>query len=183
MGPVEWVRECSEARGTARALLWALAERAEGCVARCTAEEAIREGRLSRAELYKTLWRLSHLREVERMLKRGDKSRVRTFHLVGYCKSPRFAGFCSVSARKQKIVSDLRDRRQDAEGCCLCRGSGWKLVPRMDGLVGNVAVKCRAHVKQLALMELPRSWEQVITPEQLMWRSRQLKGEFALRAC
>jgi len=36
------------------------------------------------------------------------------------------------------------------ENCSLCRGTGWKLVPRIDGLRGSVAVACDCGMEERA---------------------------------
>jgi len=149
-------------------------------VARMTAEEAIREGRLSRAELYKVLRRLSHLRELERISQVGDKSRVRTFHLLGVCKSPLLGHFSPLCPLFSRRVSDLKHRKQEAENCCLCHGTDWKVIPRPEG-VGEMAVKCERHVVQIPLLAIPeKSWVPGITRQMLEWRSRQWLRETPL---
>ena len=50
------------------------------------------------------------------------------------------------------------------ENCSLCRGTGWKLVPRADGLRGNVAVACDCGMEERAgrVMErarIPKRYE------------------------
>ncbi len=50
------------------------------------------------------------------------------------------------------------------ENCPLCRGTGWKLVPRADGLRGNVAVACDCGMEERAgrVMErarIPKRYE------------------------
>jgi len=36
------------------------------------------------------------------------------------------------------------------ENCTLCRGTGWKLVPRGDGAAGSVAVACDCGMEERA---------------------------------
>src|SRR3979411_800517 len=50
------------------------------------------------------------------------------------------------------------------ENCTLCRGTGWKLVPRSDGVRGNVAVACDCGMEERAdrVMErarIPKRYE------------------------
>lgn len=175
---VRWAEEHSQAKGTALTLLWALARRAEGCVVQCTVEQATREGRLSRSEYYKAIRRLENQREIKRLLQSFDNARLRAFHLPWICESPTFRVFSPLCPRKQRRVSDLKDYgdRSDAEDCLLCRGTGWKMVPRPDASGYNWAVRCLAHVKQLALLSEPvKGWAPVITGMELEWRSEQLK--------
>ena len=181
---VQWVEEESRARGTEWTLLWAMAKRAMGCIAQMTADQAIKEGRLSRSELYRALRRLESLGELERLSQNGERKRVRVFHLRGIHLSQGFAVFSPVCPRKQTPIPDLKDRRrvetggkQEAENCCLCRGTNWKLVPRPDG-TGQMAVKCDRHVMQLPLLSIPeKNWVPEITRQMLEWRSRQwLRG-------
>ena len=51
------------------------------------------------------------------------------------------------------------------ENCTLCRGTGWKLVPRADGAAGKVAVPCDCGMRERAgrVMErarIPKHYEQ-----------------------
>jgi len=51
------------------------------------------------------------------------------------------------------------------ENCTLCRGTGWKLVPRANGAAGNVAVPCDCGMQERAsrVMErarIPKHYEQ-----------------------
>jgi DNA replication protein DnaC len=43
------------------------------------------------------------------------------------------------------------------ENCTLCRGTGWKLVPRTDGLRGNVAVACDCGMEERATRAVVRA--------------------------
>src|SRR5437762_4908979 len=43
------------------------------------------------------------------------------------------------------------------ENCTLCRGTGWKLVPRQDGLRGNVAVACDCGMEERASRVMERA--------------------------
>jgi len=43
------------------------------------------------------------------------------------------------------------------ENCTLCRGTGWKLVPRSDGLRGNVAVACDCGMEERATCVMERA--------------------------
>jgi DNA replication protein DnaC len=43
------------------------------------------------------------------------------------------------------------------ENCTLCRGTGWKLVPRTDGLRGNVAVACDCGMEERAIRVMERA--------------------------
>jgi DNA replication protein DnaC len=43
------------------------------------------------------------------------------------------------------------------ENCTLCRGTGWKLVPRTDGLRGNVAVACDCGMEERATRVMERA--------------------------
>jgi DNA replication protein DnaC len=43
------------------------------------------------------------------------------------------------------------------ENCSLCRGTGWKLVPRKDGLRGNVAVACDCGMEERATRVMERA--------------------------
>jgi len=43
------------------------------------------------------------------------------------------------------------------ENCTLCRGTGWKLVPRTDGLRGNVAVACDCGTEERATRVMERA--------------------------
>jgi DNA replication protein DnaC len=43
------------------------------------------------------------------------------------------------------------------ENCPLCRGTGWKLVPRADGARGNVAVACDCGMEERAVRVMERA--------------------------
>jgi DNA replication protein DnaC len=43
------------------------------------------------------------------------------------------------------------------ENCALCRGTGWKLVPRTDGLRGTVATACDCGMEQRAAQVMERA--------------------------
>jgi DNA replication protein DnaC len=43
------------------------------------------------------------------------------------------------------------------ENCSLCRGTGWKLVPRGDGAQGNVAVPCDCGMEERAIRVMERA--------------------------
>jgi DNA replication protein DnaC len=43
------------------------------------------------------------------------------------------------------------------ENCPLCRGTGWKLVPRADGAPGNVAVQCDCGMQERAERVMERT--------------------------
>jgi DNA replication protein DnaC len=43
------------------------------------------------------------------------------------------------------------------ENCTLCRGTGWKLVPRSDGARGNVAVACDCGMEERATRVMDRA--------------------------
>jgi DNA replication protein DnaC len=43
------------------------------------------------------------------------------------------------------------------ENCSLCRGTGWKLVPRADGLRGSVAVPCDCGMEERAARVMERA--------------------------
>ena len=43
------------------------------------------------------------------------------------------------------------------ENCSLCRGTGWKLVPRTDGTRGNVAVACDCGMEERATRTMERA--------------------------
>ena len=43
------------------------------------------------------------------------------------------------------------------ENCTLCRGTGWKLVPRSDGVRGNVAVACDCGMEERATRAMERA--------------------------
>lgn len=43
------------------------------------------------------------------------------------------------------------------ESCALCRGTGWKLVPRPDGAAGNVAVPCDCGMQERAVRVMERA--------------------------
>src|ERR1700741_3340425 len=44
------------------------------------------------------------------------------------------------------------------ENCTLCRGTGWKLVPRGDGAAGKVAVACDCGMEKRASLALGRAY-------------------------
>jgi DNA replication protein DnaC len=43
------------------------------------------------------------------------------------------------------------------ENCTLCRGTGWKLVPRTDGARGSVAVACDCGMEERAIRVMERA--------------------------
>src|SRR6266516_4577667 len=43
------------------------------------------------------------------------------------------------------------------ESCTLCRGTGWKLVPRPDGAAGSVAVPCDCGMQERAERVMERA--------------------------
>ena len=43
------------------------------------------------------------------------------------------------------------------ENCTLCRGTGWKLVPRLDGAAGTVAVPCDCGMQERAVRVMERA--------------------------
>src|SRR5947209_3419330 len=43
------------------------------------------------------------------------------------------------------------------ENCTLCRGTGWKLVPRPDGTRGTVAAACDCGMEERATREMERA--------------------------
>src|SRR5216684_8761014 len=47
--------------------------------------------------------------------------------------------------------------RMALENCTLCRGTGWKLVPRADGAPGSVAVACDCGMQGRAVRVMERA--------------------------
>ena len=43
------------------------------------------------------------------------------------------------------------------ENCALCKGTGWKLVPRKDGTPGQVAVACECGMEERAGIVMDRA--------------------------
>ena len=209
MDPQGWraVVEGSGVRGAPRMVLGYLASLAEVCVATASLREVVTFSGYSETHAIRALRELRRtenavwLEESEAFARDGS----RRYHLPRACTGSACVRFRTLQAgeysgsyegespavslrgggppraveRNKKRMPSTRVI-EDAEGCCLCRGTGWKLVPRWRvGMTGNgdVVVRCRAHVKQLALLEVPAvSWAPAITREVLDWRSWQLKA-------
>lgn len=63
--------------------------------------------------------------------------------------------FQSVALAASHASSYARDMA--LENCPLCRGTGWKLVPRADGARGTVAVACDCGMEERALRVMERA--------------------------
>jgi hypothetical protein len=171
----QWVRDSSRASGSARALMFALARFAKGCVVVCTAMDLEREARISRPQLYRCLAWLEELREIERLMKHGENKRFRRYHLIGFCESPSLTQKCSVSYRKHGRVSDLRTPSlrvssllpfprmvASQEECEECRGSGYRdfTILTHDGYPQRVAIPCTHEIAAIAgRWRLAETWQ------------------------
>src|SRR6266481_4976546 len=51
----------------------------------------------------------------------------------------------------------IHEQNMALENCTLCRGTGWKLVPRADGAAGRVAVACDCGMEQRASLVMERA--------------------------
>ncbi len=118
-GAEMWVRENSQAKGSAWWLMLALAERAQGCVAISTAEELVEAARISHRELYRALLAQCQLGEIERLSQPRDPKPVRAFHFAKMnCVSTWRSGSFQhpLCPCKQSTVPDLRKKTtQDLE--------------------------------------------------------------------
>ena len=55
-----------------------------------------------------------------------------------------------LSAREKSLGPEGPSYKMALENCTLCRGTGWKLVPRGDGAAGSVAVACDCGMEERA---------------------------------
>src|SRR6266478_585217 len=51
----------------------------------------------------------------------------------------------------------IHEQNMALENCTLCRGTGWKLVPRTDGAAGRVAVACDCGMEERASLVMERA--------------------------
>jgi hypothetical protein len=106
----KWVRENSEAKGSAWWFMLTLAARAEGCIALSTAEQLIEGAKISRRELYRVLLAQCQSGELERVSKQRDPKPLRAFHFakMNCAKDERLRH--PLCPCKQSTVPDLRKR-------------------------------------------------------------------------
>ena len=62
-----------------------------------------------------------------------------------------------LSAREKSLGPDGPSYKMALENCTLCRGTGWKLVPRGDGAAGSVAVACDCGMEERADRAIERA--------------------------
>jgi hypothetical protein len=99
-----WAVEKSAASGAERAVLFAIARRAIGCVAVCDPHEIMREVRIQRSLYYDCLVPLEKLRELERRTQSSDNAKLRTFHLPKFCQS--CCAVCSLAPKTESAPVD-----------------------------------------------------------------------------
>src|SRR5258708_25295172 len=51
----------------------------------------------------------------------------------------------------------IHEQNMALENCTLCRGTGWKLVPRADGAAGKGAVACGCGMEKRASLVMERA--------------------------
>lgn len=192
-GAEQWVRDESKANGSARALMFALARFAKGCVVISTALDLQREARISRPQLYRCLAWLEELHEIQRLMKQGENKRFRRYHLVGFCESPSLTQKCSVSCRRHGQVSDLRSASLrvsnllpfprtvvSQEECEECRGSGYRdfTILTYDGQPQKIAVPCAHEIAAIAGRWKPvETWQDRLLRPVLTHQSNQRGAE------
>ena len=66
-----------------------------------------------------------------------------------------FVTVCCLAAGEEPAGS--RQLPMALENCTLCRGTGWKLVPRGDGAPGKVAVACDCGMEKRASLVMERA--------------------------
>ena len=99
-----WAVEKSVAVGAERAVLVAIARRAEGCIAVCDPRDIMKEVGLRGRAYYECLIPLEQLREIERLLDRHDKARLRAFHFPKFCESSHAA--CDLAKKNSAVAVD-----------------------------------------------------------------------------
>ncbi len=70
-------------------------------------------------------------------------------------KEPVFPARPALKTRKTGHYTD--EHIMALENCTLCRGTGWKLVPRGDGAAGKVAVACDCGMEKRASLVMERA--------------------------
>lgn len=125
-----WVRENSTARGSSWSLILALAIQAKGCVAISTTEWLIAEARISRRELFRSLFELCQAGELQKLTKERDPKRLRAFHFAKM-NCARLSGLHHpLCPRKQSTVPDLRmGNGYCAKALLPFPQTEWKLAP------------------------------------------------------
>jgi hypothetical protein len=152
-----WVREHSQAKGSAWSVMLALAALADRCVAACTADQLESGARISRRELYRALLAQEELDEIERLSKVGSNKQLRAFHFARISCASTWGVSHPLCPRKQSPVPDLRIRNGSCakkmlpftrtsfsqEDCEECSGTGWRRIGRPDGEPGEVVIRCQ----------------------------------------
>ena len=153
-----------------KAILLAIASRAEGCVASAKTAVLIGGANTSPREFYRCVARMEEAGDILRLSPRRGGAVVRAFHLERFCSAKFLEGdpaFSLLCPRKQSAVPDIRNIGTTLldwqsrplpfprmgfvrEKCEECRGTGSRLVPRPDGLPGQVAIPCTHRIAAIA---------------------------------
>ena len=108
---LEWALGKSEASGAERAVLFAIARRAEGCMTRCATREILAEARIGKRLYYECMVALGKIGEVER-IPVARYMPLREFHFKKLCNS-----LCALSVdcgkRPSQIIASLRSMCTD----------------------------------------------------------------------
>ena len=108
---LEWALGKSEASGAERAVLFAIARRAEGCTTRCATREILAEARIGKRLYYECMVALGKIGEVER-IPVARYMPLREFHFKKLCNS-----LCALSVdcgkRPSQIIASLRSMCTD----------------------------------------------------------------------
>src|SRR5258708_3228625 len=67
---------------------------------------------------------------------------------MGSRRSHRKSGSCASALKRETMAR---------EDCALCKGTGWKLVPRKDGAAGQMAVACECGMEERAEKGMERA--------------------------
>jgi hypothetical protein len=100
--------EKSAARGTAKLLLMAVAERAEGCVSRGTIAEFADLAGISVRTAYRDVEILENLQEIEKRTEQIEKKRFTAFHLLRVADCHTFGVSSALCTKWAAKLTDLR---------------------------------------------------------------------------
>lgn len=157
---LKWAVANSKAVGAARALIFAIARRARGCVSRATRRELVAEIGIHRSNIYSAISLLEELEELERVQADNQKAEIRVYHLTKFCSLMSPSGklskghLCrSIKRELPKMSCDRRNLGDNSscgnlagnflfpqlvaesearEVCEECRGTGWRIVSYLN---------------------------------------------------
>jgi hypothetical protein len=171
----EWVLRNFKGKPAEKAILLAMAGRADGCIVSAKIFDLTALANTSARDFYRCVGRIEEeLGELRRLSPRRGGAAVRVFHLERFCSAKLAEGEPTLSLlcpRKEshlgRTLPDIRNigitlpdwqsrslpfprMGFSRDKCEECRGTGFKLIPRPDGQPGKVAIPCAHRVAAIA---------------------------------